>query len=217
MKNILALGICLAAFNAYAQDTQEVAQDISTINCDEQTKTAIIEEAYEQELPTTLDLKTQEIAEEVAEQATEEVVADAAEEIVSETTKEALTEMSEDLIVEQDAQETYTVTMKNNDGSEVNVQAQVITLAETKELFNSPEGVEFFASKGMTSAEAFDSIVAFLGQIQNKTIEIEGNVVPLDGISLVINDNNYFIKASEFLALNGDYVEIQEEESDLNN
>lgn len=172
MKNILALGICLAAFNAYAQDSEDtMTQDMSEMAIETETRFVAIEEIDTQ--VTTKQVTTEEVA------------------------------------VEAQVEETFQVTTRDADGVEVQVEAKVITLAQTKELFNTPEAAEFFATKGITSAEAFDSIVALLTQIQNKTIEVEGNTVALDGISLSINEHNYFIKSSEFMTL--------QNESDLQN
>ena len=185
MKNILALGICLAAFNAYAQDSEDtMTQDMSEIAIETETRFVAIEE-IDTEI-TTKQVTTEEVA---AEQSPEE--------------------MTKDVAVEAQVEETFLVTTRDADGVEVQVEAKVITLAQTKKLFNTPEAAEFFATKGITSAEAFDSIVALLTQIQNKTIEVEGNTVALDGISLTINEHNYFIKSSEFITL--------ENESDLQN
>ena len=166
MKNILALGICLAAFNAYAQDSEDtMTQDMSEMAIESETRFVTTEEV---------------------------------------ATEQASEEMTKEVPVEAQIEETFQVTTRDADGVEVQVEAKVITLAQTKELFNTPEAAEFFATKGITSAEAFDSIVALLTQIQNKTIEIEGNTVAVDGISLSINEHNYFIKSSEFMTLHND-------------
>lgn len=163
MKNIIALGIFLAACNVYAND----------INNDCQTRY----NAYD-------------------------------EEMISQK--------------ESDAQETErVVTMKNADGSEETLVVQTINLVETKEVFNSEEGIEFLATRNLTPDEAFDSIVTLLGQFQNKAMEFNGKLSPVEGVSFLIYDTAYFVKSSEFMTLqNNAMVDATVESNDgsyLNN
>lgn len=99
-----------------------------------------------------------------------------------------------------------TVTLKNADGSEETIAVTTITLAQTKEVFNSEVGIEFLATRGLTPDEAYDSIVNLLGQIQNRTMELHGKISPIEGVSFAIYNTAYFVKASEFMTLQNDLV-----------
>ncbi len=158
MKNIIALGIFLAACHVYGNDINnefdnEFNQEVSmTVADDCQTKYDNSEEMISQE--------------------------------------------------ETDTQETpRMVTVKNADGAEVTVPVTTLTLEQTNEVFNSKEGVEFLATMNLTPEQAFESIVNLLEQVQNRTMEINGKVSPIEGIAFAIYDTNYFVEASEFMTL----------------
>ncbi|MDP3788370.1 MAG: hypothetical protein Q8Q60_03595 [Candidatus Chromulinivorax sp.] len=108
---------------------------------------------------------------------------------------------------ESDDQETQcVVTLKKADGSEETIAVQTINLVETKEVFNSETGVEFLATMNLTPDQAFDSIVTLLGQVQNRTMEINGTVSPIEGVSFAIYNTAYFIKSSEFMTVQSDSI-----------
>ncbi len=94
----------------------------------------------------------------------------------------------------------YTVTSASNKTSETATEPRIITLEQAQEIFNSPEAVEFLATKNLTADEAYNCMTNLLAQIQNQTIEIDGNRVPVEGVSFTINDTAYIVKSSEVVA-----------------
>ncbi len=149
MKNLIAFGLCLAAFNAYSNDTENAQ--------------------------------------------TEQVTT-----ITTETTREFNPE-TEAMTLEQAIEDTVTAPEHNLVHITTIVEPQIITLTQAEELFNSAEGIEFFAMRGLTPSEAFDVVINLLHDIANKIFTVDGNEVEVEGVSITMNDKNYFIKAYEEL------------------
>ena len=150
MKNIVAFGLCLAAFNAYGNDTENTqTQEIATIFVDE---------------------ATQEYAPE-----------------------------NEAVALEQTVEETATAPENNDERVTTDVQPQLLTLSQLQELFNSATMIEFLTARGFNSDEAFHQIVAMLHDINNNALIVDGDQADDQGVLLKINDETYFIKATEVM------------------
>jgi len=147
MKNLIALSLCLAAFNVYSNDTENT-------------------ETQEVEITTTREFTAEAEAITLEEQTVEQVTTAPEHNLVHITTI---------------------------------VEPTIITLMQAQELFNSAEGIEFFASRGLTPSEAFDQVINLLHDIHSKIFTVDGNQVEVEGVSLIINNKTYLIKAYEEL------------------
>ncbi len=123
------------------------------------------------------------------------------------------------IIAEDEMTTSEQTIINNNDTNDQEAhKVQLITLIQAQELFHSEEGIEFFGLRGFTSNEAFNEVVNILGEIHNKRLMVDGTQVEADGLSLKINENTYFIKATEYMTINNeDYMDITSELNDSSN
>lgn len=132
-----------------------------------------------------------------------------------ETTRQANEQAYTDVQVETNDHEVVPVTVQNAEGELETVPAQVITLKQAEEIFNSKEISEYLAAQGVTPSQAIETIAQMFDQIKN-----DERTTDAYGIVFTINsDTPYFIRASEFEMTDNDaqaFTVQAENNSDMN-